>query len=151
MTDSTSSEPGSEAPRGPQADGIGSLSAGTLAALLDHLEARADLLRWEAREAKSRLVGRLIFLVSGVAMLLAAYAVGLAALVGWIAQSRGIPWPTVAASVALGHLLIGAILLFLARKRRGENPVFPDSLAEFRRDREALRRRSEATRPRDPR
>jgi uncharacterized membrane protein YqjE len=129
--------------------GLGSLSAGTLSSLLDHLEARADLFRWEAREAKSRLVQRLVCLLAGSVMVIAAYAVGVAALVGWLSQSQGLSWPAAAGFVALGHFLIGMILLLFA-SRRGKGALFPDSIAELRRDRELLRRRTERTRPRDP-
>jgi hypothetical protein len=38
--------------------GLGSLSAGVLASLLDHPEARAEFFQREAREARSRLVRR---------------------------------------------------------------------------------------------
>jgi uncharacterized membrane protein YqjE len=126
--------------------GIGSLSAGALASLLDHLEARAELFRWEAREARSRLLRRLVCLATGVLMLLATYVLGITALVGWLVQSRGLSWPESTGWVALGHLIAGLLFLLFARSR-GKNDLFPDSLAELRRDREALRRRSERTRP----
>ena len=129
--------------------GLGSLSAGVLASLLDHLEARAELFQWEAREARSRLVRRIAFLLAGLLMLVGAYATGVAALVGWLVRSQGLAWPAAAGWVALGHLVVALILLLLARGRRNE-PLFPDSIAELRRDREALRRRSGRTRPHDP-
>lgn len=122
--------------------GLGSLSAGAISSLLDHLEARADLLRWEAREARARLVRRVVFLLVGLVMLVAAYATGVAALIGWLTQSQNLSWPVAAGAVALGHLLLGALLLLLAR-RRPEGELFPDSIAELRRDRELLRRRAE--------
>jgi uncharacterized membrane protein YqjE len=150
------SEPSSSDPSDPgdhrdrhEGIGIGALSAGALSSLLDHLEARADLFRWEAREAKSRLVRRIACLVAGSVMLISAYAVGVAALVGWLAQSQGLSWPAAAGFVALGHLLLAVILLLLA-SRRSQGELFPDSVAELRRDRELLRRRSERSRPRDP-
>jgi uncharacterized membrane protein YqjE len=151
MTEPQPSDPSGSGNRRDQHDGLGlgSLSAGALSSLLDHLEARADLFRWEAREVRSRLVQRIAFLLIGLVMLVAAYAVGVAALVGWLAQSLGLSWPVAAGYVALGHLLIGAILLLLAR-RRGKGELFPDSIAELRRDRELLRRRTERTRPQDP-
>ncbi len=149
MTEPTSPDPtGSDHSRD-RHEGIGSLSAGALSSLLDHLEARADLFRWEAREAKSRMVQRIVCLLAGSVMVIAAYAVGVAALVGWLSQSQGLSWPVAAGFVALGHLLIGLILLLFA-SRRGKSALFPDSVAELRRDRELLRRRSERTRPRDP-
>lgn len=82
-------------------------------------------------------------------MLLGTYAAGVAALVGWLVQSQGLSWPAAAGFVALGHLLLAVILLLLA-SRRSEGELFPDSVAELRRDREILRRRSERSRPRDP-
>jgi uncharacterized membrane protein YqjE len=129
--------------------GLGSLSAGTLASLLDHLEARAELFQWEARQARARLVRRLLCLFAAVVMVLAAYAVGLVALVAWLVKSQGLALPVAAGWVALGHLLAGFILLAIARSR-GNGELFPDSIAELRRDREALRRRSARTRPQDP-
>ncbi|MCB1205389.1 MAG: phage holin family protein [Verrucomicrobiae bacterium] len=144
-TDSSGSAPERDRREG---IGIGSLSAGVLASLLDHLEARADLFRWEAREARSRLLRRLACLLAGGLMLVATYALGIAALVGWLVQSRELSWPAAAGWVALGQLILGTILLLMARGREG-NPLFPDSIAELRRDREALRRRSERTRPLD--
>jgi len=149
MTEPTSPDPTGSGNSRDRHEGFGSLSAGALSSLLDHLEARADLFRWEAREAKSRLVQRIVFLLAGSVMVIAAYAVGVAALVGWLSQSQGLSWPAAAGFVALGHLLIGAILLLIA-SRRGKGALFPDSVAELRRDREILRRRSERSRPRDP-
>jgi uncharacterized membrane protein YqjE len=129
--------------------GLGSLSAGVLASLLDHPEARAEFFQWEAREARSRLVRRIAFLLAGLLLLVGAYATGIVALVGWLVRSQGFGLPAAAGWVALGHLVVGLILLFLARGNRKE-PLFPDSIAELRRDREALRRRSGRTRPHDP-
>ena len=149
MTEPSSSDPGDSRDH-PDRIGIGSLSAEALCSLLDHLEARADLFRWEAREAKSRLLRRLIFLLLGAWMLIAACAVGVAALVAWLAESRGLGWPAAAGVVALGLLLAGAVLLLLAR-RRETTALFPDSIAELRRDRQNLRRRTDATRRREPR
>lgn len=148
MTEPTSTDPAGSGNSRDRHEGFGSLSAGALSSLLDHLEARADLFRWEAREAKSRLVKRIVCLLAGFVMVIAAYAVGVAALVGWLSQSQGLSWPAAAGFVALGHLLIGAILLLFA-SRRGKGALFPDSVAELRRDRELLRRRSERTRPGD--
>ncbi len=141
-------ESDAEAPRAPRLDGIGPLLAGALGTLLDHLEARADLFRWEAREAKSRLLRRIVCTVAGSVLLLAAYAIGVAALVGWVAESRSMTWPMAAFAVALGHLLLAVVLFLLARSGSG-GALFSDSLAELRRDREALRRKAGSTRPRD--
>ncbi len=143
------SESDAEAPRSPLPDGVAPLLAVALGSLLDHLEARAGLFRWELREARSRLLFRLACAATGTLALLAAYAVGVAALVGWLAESRSLPWPAAALAVALGHLLLAAALFLLAR--RGGAPLFADSLAEWRRDREALRRKTASTRPPRPR
>jgi uncharacterized membrane protein YqjE len=151
MSEPSSSDPSDSGDQRDRHEGIGlgALSAGALSSLLDHLEARADLFRWEASEAKSRFVRRIAFLLIGLVMLLGAYAVGVAALVGWLAQSQGLSCPAAAGFVALGHLLLAVILLLLA-SRRSQGELFPDSVAELRRDRELLRRRSERSRPRDP-
>lgn len=148
MSEPPPSESDAGAPRSPRPDGIGPLLASALATLLDHFEARADLFLWEVGEARSRLLRRLVCAVAGVVALLAAYAIAVAALVGWIAESQSMTWPMAAFAVALGHLLLAAILLLLARRGRG-GALFSDSLAELRRDREVLRRKAGSTRPRD--
>lgn len=147
MTEPSSSDPGDPSDR-PEGIGIGSLSAAALSSLLDHLEARADLFRWEIGEAKSRLVRRMGLLFAGAVMLVGAYVVGVAALVAWLAIGLALDWPAAAGIVSLGHLLIGVVFLLLAR-RRDTRELFPDSIAELRRDRELLRRRTDSTRPRD--
>lgn len=144
MSEPPSPEPDDQAPRSPLPDGFVPLLTGALGSLLDHLEARAELFQWELREARSRLIGRLLCLLGGVLVLLSAYAVAIAALVGWLAQSRSLSWPTAALLVALGQILFAGVLLLLAR--RGGGPLFSDSRTEWRRDRELLRRKAPASR-----
>ena len=143
----TPSSSGPEPADDRRAEGVGAISASLLAAVLDHLEARVDLFRWEVGEAKSRLVRRIAAVVVAIVFIAIAYLLGIAALVGWIAGTGVLSWPAALGATAGAHLLIALVLLLLARKRpSGE--WFPDSRKEFRRDRENLKRRAEASRPR---
>lgn len=143
MTDPAPENPHDAAP---PTDGFAAIAAGALGSLVDYLEARAELLRWEAREARSRLVRRLVAAAAALWLLFIAYALAVAALLAWLVESRDLSWPLAALSVAGGHLLLAAAL-FLFAKSGGVSRFFSDSLAELSRDREALRRKAE---PRDP-
>ncbi len=121
--------------------------ASALGALLDHFSARAELFQWEAREAKTRLLRWILSLVIAIAFLVLTYLLLLVALIGWLASALSLGWPLATLVVAGGHLLIAVVLYLLAR-RWSVSGFFPDSLNEFRRDREWLRRKSESSRPR---
>lgn len=126
----------------PARGGIGSLAAGTLGSIFDYLEARLSLFRIEATEARGRIVRRVIAAVAGAFFLLVAYAAAIVGAVAWISDHFGKPWPLVTLAAAGAHLLAGLLLLLAAKKRFGD-PPFRDSLGEFQRDRQWLRRQSE--------
>jgi len=125
-------------------EGMASLASGTLAALLDHLEARLELARLEAEEARSAFFRQILLLIAGAGGLAIAYLAALAGTVGWLARAASLEWPHVALGAALLHLLCGLALLRSARRFRPAT-YFADSIDVLRRDRERLRRRDEPT------
>jgi uncharacterized membrane protein YqjE len=118
-------------------DGFGSSMRGAAVGAIDYLEARLALLRFEAKEAGTDLVIRLVSFVVATGFCAIAYLALVAAVIGWISAAREWPWPAVTAGVALLHLLVAVILVAIARRRFSRSP-FRDSLAELERDQEWL-------------
>lgn len=127
--------------------GYGSWSATAITAILDHLAVRAELLQWEAREAKARLIRWILSLLVGLIFLVIAYFFLMVALIGWLSSEYQLTWFFSTLLVGVAHLVLGGLLLVIA-KRKTTATFFPDSLEELKRDREWLRHNSRATRPR---
>ena len=135
------------APSEPDKDpetGIGSLASGALASFIDHLEARLELLRLEALEARSGFFRRLVLSVVGFGFLGIAYFVGVTGLIGWLSRVLETNWDLVALWAAAVHL-VGGILLCWIAKRTPPTRLFRDSIAELRKDRDRLRQKTEPT------
>ena len=122
--------------------GIGSLASGALASFIDHVEARLELLRLEALEARSGFFRSLAMLVVGLAFLGIAYFAGLIGLIGWLSRAFETSWDIVALWTAATHLLGGILLCWIA-KRTPPTRLFRDSIEEFRKDRDRVRQKIE--------
>ena len=109
-----------------------------LAALAEFFESRFALVAQESKAAAVQLLilaGCLIF-----ALLLCAvgYVFFITGVVVGLAHLAGISWPWVAAAAAAVHFIIALVLILVARSRITK-PVFPNTRAELKKDREWLK------------
>ncbi len=106
----------------------------TARTFLAYAEARAQLFALEAREASQILSGRAFYLLVGGGLLLLGYVLFLTAAVSMLAQRLELHWHWICLAFAGIHLLPGAVLLAMCR-RRFTQPLFDATLAEFDKDR----------------
>lgn len=131
----------SESPRSRNPAGHAGLLENVLAlltALADFLESRFALVAQESKAAAVQLLilaGCLIF-----ALLLCAlgYIFLITGVVVGLAHLAGISWPWIALAAAAVHFIIALALLVVARSRITK-PVFPNTRAELKKDREWLK------------
>ena len=131
----------SESPRSRNPAGHAGLVENLLAlltALADFLESRFALVAQESKAAAVQLLilaGCLIF-----ALLLCAlgYIFLITGVVVGLAHLAGISWPWIALAAAAVHFIIALALLVVARSRITK-PVFPNTRAELKKDREWLK------------
>jgi uncharacterized membrane protein YqjE len=131
----------SESPRSRNPAGHAGLLENLLAlltALADFLESRFALVAQESKAATVQLLilaGCLIF-----ALLLCAlgYIFLITGVVAGLAHLAGISWPWIALAAAIVHFIIALALLVVARSRITK-PVFPNTRAELKKDREWLK------------
>lgn len=117
--------------------GLGDAVVETLVGFADYFHARLNLLQFEAKEAGSDLIIRLLcFLVAALFCGLA-YLIALVGGIAWVSMSQGWTWYKVTLIVAGIHLLVTVILVAIGKRRFGRAP-FRDSMDEFKRDQEWL-------------
>ncbi|MDF1739161.1 MAG: phage holin family protein [Verrucomicrobiales bacterium] len=117
--------------------GLGDAVIDALIGSVDCFHARLNLLQFEAKEAGTDLVVRLIcFLVAAIFCGLA-YLITLVGGIAWVSISQEWTWYKVTLIVAGIHLLLAVILVAIGKRRFGRKP-FRDSVDEFKRDREWL-------------
>ena len=109
-----------------------------LASLAQFLQSRLQLAAQESKAAAVQLLilaGCLIF-----ALLLCAlgYIFLITGVVVGLAHLAGISWPWIALAAAVVHFIIALVLLVVARSRITK-PVFPNTRAELKKDREWLK------------
>ncbi len=109
-----------------------------LTALAEFFESRFALVAQESKEAAVQLLilaGCLIF-----ALLLCAlgYVFFITGVVVGLAHLAGISWPWIALAAAAVHFIIAAVLLLVARSRITK-PLFRNTRAELKKDREWLK------------
>ena len=109
-----------------------------LTALADFFESRFALVAQESKAAAVHvliLAGCLIF-----ALLLCAlgYIFLITGVVVGLAHLAGISWPWIALAAAAVHFIIALLLILVARSRITK-PVFPNTRAELKKDREWLK------------
>src|SRR6266699_283253 len=116
---------------------IGSLVA-LASALADFFESRAELFATESKAALVQfvlvalcLVATLLFFAFGYIFLLATAVVG-------IANFANVSWLWIALDAAALHILIALIFLLIALNRI-KRPIFRESAAELKKDREWLK------------
>ncbi len=114
-----------------------------LTALAEFFESRFALVAQESKEAAVQLLilaGCLIF-----ALLLCAlgYVFFITGVVVGLAHLAGISWPWIALAAAAVHFIIAAVLLLVARSRITK-PLFRNTRAELKKDREWLKNLDES-------
>ncbi|GAA5484404.1 phage holin family protein [Haloferula sargassicola] len=110
-------------------------SDGWKAVVHEFVDARLGLIKLEAREAGREAARRTAIAVVIAGAALAAWALTLAGVIGWIARSAGWPWFFVALGAAVLHLLIAGIGALLLRQG---SALFPLTRSELSKDREWL-------------
>jgi uncharacterized membrane protein YqjE len=131
----------SESPRSRKPAGHAGLLENLLAlvtALAEFFESRFALVAQESKAAAVQvliLAGCLIF-----ALLLCAlgYIFLITGVVAGLAHLAGISWPWIALAVAVVHFIVALALLVVARSRMTK-PLFRNTRAELRKDREWLK------------
>jgi uncharacterized membrane protein YqjE len=124
----------------PQATGLfGHLSA-LLAAKLAYLKARLELAGIEGREAAVHLAILIALAIGALVLVIFFYLFLVIAVAFLIARAfgDGSAWPWVLVGLALFHLVIAAVLAFVAWLRLGV-PLFPLTLEELKKDQEWLK------------
>jgi uncharacterized membrane protein YqjE len=116
---------------------IGSLVA-LASALADFFESRAALFANESKAAAIQFLLVAICLVAALLFFAFGYVFLLAAAVVWIAHLANVSWEWIALDVAALHILI-ALLLLLVSVSAIKRPVFRESVAELKKDREWLK------------
>jgi len=116
---------------------IGSLFA-LASALADFFESRSALFATESKAALVQFILAAICLVGGLMFFAFGYVFLLAAAVVAIAQLANVSWLWVALAAAGLHLLIAVCFLVTARLAV-KKPVFPETTAELKKDREWLK------------
>lgn len=114
-------------------------ATGVLGSILDYLHARVSLLSFEAKEARSDLLGRIVCLAICAFFLLIAYTALCVGVIGVLSHRYQWPWPIVTLGAAVLHAVI-AVILFAIARRRFSQPPFRDSTREWERDRAWLDR-----------
>ena len=122
MSDQTPEPPPHQAP---QEEGWG-------AAASNFVNSRIELVKLEAREAGQVAVkrGALVAIILGCAFFV--WLLGVAGLIGWIADSQSWPWYAVTLVMAGLHLLAAIIAVVLLKKPA--EPSFPLTRAELSKD-----------------
>jgi uncharacterized membrane protein YqjE len=123
--------------RARQAGLVGSLAA-LASALADFFESRAELLATESKSAAIQFILVAVCLLGAVLFLVLGYIFVLVTAVAAIAYFAQIAWFWTALVAAGVHFLIALICLLVARSGI-KRPIFRDTIAELRKDREWLK------------
>jgi uncharacterized membrane protein YqjE len=116
---------------------IGSLVA-LASALTDFFESRAALFATESKAAAVQFILIAICLVATVLFFAFGYVFLLATAVVAIAHLASVSWLWIALDAAALHILIALILLLIALNRI-KKPIFRETAAELKKDREWLK------------
>jgi uncharacterized membrane protein YqjE len=116
---------------------IGSLFA-LAGSLVDFFESRAALFATESKSALVQVIVALISLAGALMFLAFGYLFLLATLVVAISRYAQVSWLTTALVAAGVHIVIALILVVIARAAI-QRPVFRETTAELKKDREWLK------------
>ena len=117
--------------------GLGDLTASTLAAVLDHILIRIKLFQLEAREIRGELLVKLFVLLTAFLFFALGYIALLTGGVAMLIDHFQWPWPKTVISVGGLHIFIAFLLLIIVRKRLSQ-AAFRDTLQEIEKDRQWL-------------
>ena len=117
--------------------GMGDLTASTLAAVLDHIQIRIKLFQFEAKEIRGELLVKLFVLLTAFLFFAIGYVTLLAGGVSMLIVHFQWPWPKTILSVGGLHVFVAFLLLIIAKKRLSQ-AAFRDTIQEFEKDRQWL-------------
>lgn len=128
-------------PAKPTRESLGDIAGSTAGSMLSYLQARLLLLRIETKEAGRALTRKYVFLTSATSLFFLAYALLIAAAVSLGSDRFELRWEYVALILGGLHVLIGLLLIAVARLRPAK-PLFQASLNELEKDRQWLQKKS---------
>jgi len=132
------SPPGSSSSHNfPPRQGLGDLTASTLAALLDHVLIRIKLFQFEAREIRGELLVKLFVLLTAFLFFALGYVALLTGGVAMLIAHFQWSWPKTVIGVGGLHIF-AAFFLFIVAKKRLSQTAFRDTLREIEKDRQWL-------------
>src|SRR5947209_19583643 len=123
--------------RSRQAGLIGSVIA-LAAALADFFESRAALFASDSKTAAVQFLIAAVCVVAGLLFFAFGYIFLLAAVIVAIAHLANVSWVWIALAAAAVHILVALVLAIVAFTRI-KRPIFRESVAELKKDREWLR------------
>ena len=135
-TDNSTPGSGSSRNSSPR-QGLGDLTASTIAALLDHILIRIKLFQFEAREIRGELLVKLFVLLTAFLFFALGYVALLTGGVAMLIAHFQWPWPNTVIGVGGIHIFIAFLLLIIVRKRLSQT-AFRDTLREIEKDRQWL-------------
>ncbi len=124
-------------PPPPARQGLGDLTASTLAAFIDHILARLSLFQLEAKEVRGELLFKLFVILTAFLFFALAYLTLLTGAIGMLTIHFDWSWPKVVLITGGIHLFVAFLLLIIAKKRLSQT-AFRDSLKEIEKDRQWL-------------
>lgn len=116
---------------------------GTAHSFLWFFQVRAKLLAMEAREGIHLLKVNATLLSLGMLLVMLGYTGGMAGAISLASKKLGIGWETILFWVALPHLVVGTVLVWIARERLFQ-PFFDSTLEELEKDQQWLRENVQA-------
>ena len=119
-------------------EGLGDSLKSAIDSAILYLQARLLLLKIEAREAGSAIGRKALLYYWGAGLILLSYIFILAAAVSLISRHYELGWELIAFIVAGGHLLLGAVMIAIA-KGKFSKPLFEDTCKEFEKDRQWIK------------
>jgi uncharacterized membrane protein YqjE len=115
-------------------------------ALVSFFESRFALFGKESKVALGRLLALLMLLVTALLFFAFGYIFLIATAVASVAAMAQVPWLWVALIAAALHIVLALVCLLCARAIM-QKPVFRETAAELKRDREWLKNLDDTTRP----
>jgi len=109
-----------------------------LATLAEFFESRFALVAQESKAAAVQLLILAGCLIFALVLCALGYIFLITGVVVGLAHLAGISWPWIALAAAAVHFIIALVLILVARSRITK-PVFPNTRAELKKDREWLK------------
>lgn len=130
--------PTSQQRYGPTEEGLLERLRGAAGAFTGYSRARLELFGIEGREAAGLYLKLLIWGLAGVVLAFTGYLLLCVGIVAVIARTTGVNWGWGVLLLALVHIALAAVCLFILR-RKSRTPVFTATIQEFHKDEQWLK------------